>query len=120
MPSPRLSGCTKWSYGIGEMGVVAPVSVSAFFLLFFFTEVVGLSPGQAGSILLLGRLWDAINDPFVGYIADRTRTSWGSFRPYLVWMCVPFAITGIFIFDLTSRMVWYSASPRYLSSRVRP
>jgi len=90
----RLPSRTKWSYGIGEMGVVAPVSVSAFFLLFFFTEVVGLSPGQAGSILLMGRLWDAINDPLIGILSDATPNlpRWGRRYPWLIGATVPLGI----------------------------
>ena len=94
MQSPRLPNRTKWSYGIGEMGVVAPVSVAAFFLLFFFTEVVGLSPGQAGSILLLGRLWDAINDPLIGILSDATpnRPRWGRRYPWLIGAAIPLGL----------------------------
>ena len=76
------------------MGVVAPVSVAAFFLLFFFTEVVGLSPGQAGTILLLGRLWDAINDPLIGILSDKTPNfpRWGRRYPWLMGAALPLGL----------------------------
>ncbi len=92
--SPRLPSRTKWSYGIGEMSVVAPVSVAAFFLLFFFTEVVGLSPGQAGTILLLGRFWDAINDPLIGILSDKTPNfpRWGRRYPWLIGAAIPLGL----------------------------
>ncbi len=92
--SPRLPNRTKWSYGIGEMSVVAPVSVAAFFLLFFFTEVVGLSPGQAGTILLLGRFWDAINDPLIGILSDKTPNfpRWGRRYPWLIGAAIPLGL----------------------------
>ena len=90
----RISTRAQWSYGIGEMAVVAPVSVSVFFLLFFFTEVVGLSPGQAGSILLLGRLWDAVNDPLIGILSDATPAfpRWGRRYPWLLICAVPLGL----------------------------
>lgn len=90
----RLSARTHWFYGIGEMAVVAPVSVSVFFLLFFLTEVVGLSPGQAGIILLLGRLWDAINDPLIGLLSDATPDfhRWGRRYPWLLICAVPLGL----------------------------
>ena len=93
-PSPALSAQTQWAYGIGEMGVVAPVSVSIFFLLFFLTQVVGLSPGQAGGLLLLGRLWDAVNDPLVGVLSDVTPNfpRWGRRYPWIIGSAVPLAI----------------------------
>ena len=90
----QLPGTTQWAYGIGEMGVVAPVSVSIFFLLFFLTQVAGLSPGQAGAILLVGRLWDAINDPLVGILSDRTPNfpRWGRRYPWIIGSALPLAI----------------------------
>lgn len=92
--SPTLPAQTQWAYGIGEMGVVAPVSVSIFFLLFFLTQVVGLSPGQAGAILLVGRLWDAVNDPLVGVLSDVTPNfpRWGRRYPWMIGSAVPLAI----------------------------
>ena len=57
-------------------------------------------PGAAATMFLLSRIWDGINDPIMGMIADRTNTRWGKFRPYLLWLCVPFAVVGVFTFSV--------------------
>ena len=94
----RLSVSEKVGYGLGDTASNLYWKTFEFFLMYFYTDVFGISAKSAGAMMLVTRIWDAINDPFVGYIADRTKTSWGRFRPYLVWMCVPFAITGILTF----------------------
>ncbi|HEY9737065.1 MAG TPA: MFS transporter [Trichocoleus sp.] len=82
----------KLAYGMGELAGAVPVSLAAFFLLYFFTSVVGLSPALAGSILLLGRVWDAINDPIVGWLSDRTRSRLGRRYPWMVYGAIPLAL----------------------------
>ena len=94
----RLSWREKVGYGLGDTASNLFWKTFEFFLMYFYTDVFGIKAGAAGTMLLVTRIWDAINDPLVGYFADRTRTAWGSFRPYLIWMCVPFAITGILTF----------------------
>ena len=66
----------------------------------FFTQVMGLSPKAAGFLFLVGRFFDAFTDPAMGFIADRTKTKWGRFRPWLIWSALPFA--GIFWMTFTS------------------
>ena len=97
-PDQRLSIREKVGYGLGDTASNLFWKTFEFFLMYFYTDVFGIKAGAAGTMLLITRIWDAINDPLVGYFADRTRTAWGSFRPYLVWMCIPFAITGILTF----------------------
>ncbi len=84
---------TKVGYGVGEISKEIPGSILAFFLLFFFTDVVGLSPGLAGSVLLVGKLWDATNDPLVGWLSDRTQSRWGRRFPWMLWGAVPLGIS---------------------------
>ena len=97
-PDQRLSWREKVGYGLGDTASNLYWKTFEFFLMYFYTDVFGIKAGAAGTMLLVTRIWDAINDPLVGYFADRTRTAWGSFRPYLVWMCIPFAITGVLTF----------------------
>jgi GPH family glycoside/pentoside/hexuronide:cation symporter len=91
----RLTLKTKLSYGTGMLTASILGNIVIFFLLFFMTDVAGLNPALAGSVLLLGRLWDAINDPMVGWLSDRTRSPWGKRYPWMLAGVVPFA--GLFI-----------------------
>lgn len=89
---PPLSLPVRLSYGVGELAAAIPASLSAFFLLYFFTTVAGLSPALAGGILLIGRLWDSVNDPVIGWLSDRTRSPLGRRFPWMLAGVVPFAI----------------------------
>jgi len=91
---PRLSRWTKLLYGLGEFGPsVAGGTIIPFYFLFFLTDVAGVRPGVAGTLLLVARIWDAVNDPLVGAISDRTRMRLGRRRPYILAGAVPLAIT---------------------------
>ena len=68
------------------------------FLLYFYTDVYGIPAGVVGTMFLVTRIWDSVNDPIMGVICDRTRTKWGKFRPYLLWLAVPFGIIGVLTF----------------------
>jgi sugar (glycoside-pentoside-hexuronide) transporter len=91
----RLGKKEVFAYGIGNFGQNMIYNFMSSFLLFFYTDVFGIGAAAAGVILLVARLWDAINDPMMGMLADRTRTRWGKFRPYLAFtpiLFVPFAV----------------------------
>ena len=87
----------KLTYGIGELAAAVPVSLSAFFTLYFLTTIVGLSPALTGGILLFGRLWDAINDPLVGWLSDRTQSPLGRRFPWMLAGIWPLAICSILL-----------------------
>ncbi|MGI9519969.1 MAG: MFS transporter [Pirellulaceae bacterium] len=91
----RLTPGEKVGYGLGDTASNLYWKFFENFLPYFYTDVFGIKTQAVGVMLLLTRIWDAINDPFIGYLADRTNTRWGRFRPWLLWMAVPFAITGI-------------------------
>ncbi len=93
--SDKLSLSTKLAYGAGDLGTAITANILAVFLLIFFTNVAGLKPGIAGSILLIGKVWDAINDPLVGVLSDRTQSRWGRRFPWMIFGAIPF---GIFFF----------------------
>jgi GPH family glycoside/pentoside/hexuronide:cation symporter len=83
---------TKLAYGAGDMGPAITANILVFFLLPFFTNVAGLSPGLAGSILMIGKISDAINDPIIGILSDRTKTKWGRRLPWIVVGVIPFGL----------------------------
>lgn len=91
----KLNLKTKLAYGAGDLGPAITANIMAFFLLVFFTNIAGISPGLAGTILLIGKIWDAVNDPIVGVLSDRTVSRWGRRLPWLLYGAIPF---GIFYF----------------------
>jgi glycoside/pentoside/hexuronide:cation symporter, GPH family len=94
--SEKLNLSTKLAYGAGDLGPAITANIWTFFLLVFFTNVAGIPPGVAGSILMIGKIWDAVNDPFIGYLTDKTQSRrWGRRLPWLIYGAVPF---GFFFF----------------------
>lgn len=80
----------------------------SYFLPFFYSNVFGLSLADAGILMLVTRIWDAVSDPMMGILSDRTKTRWGKYRPYLLFFALPFAICGILLFTTpeTGKRVW--------------
>jgi GPH family glycoside/pentoside/hexuronide:cation symporter len=88
----RLPFYRKVLFGFGDSTFSLFFTVAAFFYLFFLTDVAGLSPALAGLVLFAAKAWDAVTDPMVGYLSDKTRTRWGRRRPYLIAGILPGAI----------------------------
>ena len=93
-----VSNETRAAYGIGDYAICLYWSGVGLYLLYFYTDVVGISPLLAGSIYAIGIAWDAITDPFMGYMAERTRTKMGSYRPYIFYGSIPLALSFVLLF----------------------
>lgn len=94
----RLGVGEKIGYGLGDTASnIFFFGVNAW-IFYYYTEICLIAPAVVGTLLLLPRLWDMVSDPLMGLIADRTRTRFGTYRPYLLWMAVPFGLAGYLTF----------------------
>ena len=94
----RLTLKTRIGYGIGDIAICLYWSGVGLYLLYFYTDVIGISGSLAGLIYFIGMAWDAATDPFMGYVAERTRTKWGVYRPYLLFGNIPLALSFVLLF----------------------
>ena len=94
----KLSIVEKVGFGLGDTASNILYQAWNFFLMIFYTDVFGIDAKVAAFMFLITRLWDMFNDPMMGMIADRTNTRWGKFRPYLLWMAVPFGVLSFAMF----------------------
>lgn len=81
----RLSKKSIFSYGLGDLASQLVWSFVGTYLTVYYMDVVGLAPLAVSTILMVAKIWDAVNDPMMGGIAERTRTKWGRFRPYILF-----------------------------------
>ncbi len=93
--SEKLNLSTKLAYGAGDLGSAITANILVFYLSFFLTDVAGMGAALAGSVRMVSGIWDAINDPIVGVLSDRTRSRWGRRYPWMIFGAVPL---GIFFF----------------------
>ena len=101
----------KIGYGLGDAASSIFWKLFGMYLLFFYTDVFGMPAAAVGTMFLITRIWDSLVDPVVGILADRTRTRWGRFRPFILWFAVPFGVLGILTFTtpdfgMTGKIVW--------------
>lgn len=94
----KISIKEKLGFGLGDTASNLVWQVLMIFQLYFYTDIFGISPAVAGTMFLITKIWDSINDPIMGIIADRTNTKWGKFRPFLLWLALPFALAGVLTF----------------------
>lgn len=95
----KLSLKEKIGYGVGDTASHFVWDMVGFWILIFYTDTFGISAAAAGTIMLIARFWDMISDPIMGVLADRTNTRWGKFRPYLLWMALPYAVLAVMTFS---------------------
>ena len=98
MTSFKLSIKEKIGYSLGDTASHFVWDMVGFWLLFFYTDVYGISAAAAGTIMLVARFWDMAIDPVIGVVSDRTNTRWGKFRPYILFGAIPYAILAILTF----------------------
>lgn len=91
--SEKLYLTTKIAFGAGDMASALSANLLVFFLLPFLTNVAGLSASLAGSVLMIGKISDAINDPIIGVLSDRTSTKWGRRMPWIILGTIPFGLS---------------------------
>lgn len=96
----RLGHVEKVGYALGDLACNLIFTTVSMFLMYFYTDVYGLTPIAVSILFLIARVWDGINDPIMGVIVDRTNTKYGKFRPYFLYGAIPFAIVAILCFTV--------------------
>jgi len=99
------------SYGLGDTASNLTFQMVSMYLMFFYTDVFGISAAAVATLFLVSRIWDAVNDPLMGAIVDRTDTKWGKCRPWFLWMAIPYAIIAILTFTVpdlspSGKLIW--------------
>lgn len=107
-----LSIKTKLGYGLGDFGANMVFQSVVLFLMFYLTDVFLITASAAGTIFLIAKIWDAVSDPMMGYISDKTKSRWGQKRPYLLFGAVPLGICMALLFYTPSisseAKIWYA------------
>jgi len=88
----------KFGYGLGDMASNIVYQAVINVLMYFYTDVYGIEAAAAGTLMIVVRFFDAITDPIMGAVADRTRTRWGRYRPWMLWIAVPYGILAVTAF----------------------
>ncbi len=109
--SEKLSIKEKVGYALGDTAANLIFQTMVMFQLVFYTDTFGISAITAGTILVVVRVFDAIFDPIMGIIADKTNTRWGKFRPWIIWTAIPFGVMGLLTFvtpdlSMTGKIVY--------------
>ena len=101
MSNTKLSVWTKLKDGVGDFGMAVVTAMLQFSMLYYYTNVVGVNAGLAGTAILVGKItWDLVNDVLFGYLEDKTKSRWGKRRPYLIFGALPFALSFWLVFSI--------------------
>jgi glycoside/pentoside/hexuronide:cation symporter, GPH family len=111
MTTLKVSLKEKIGYGLGDAASSMFWKIFTVYLAIFYTDVFDIPAAAVGTMFLVPRIWDTANDPLMGILGDRTKTRWGKFRPYLLWVAFPFAIIGALLFttpnlDLNGKIIY--------------
>ena len=111
----KLSLTEKVGYSLGDAAANFVFMTMILFQLNFYTDTLGITAAAAGTMLLVGRLWDAFFDPMMGVLADRTNTRWGKFRPWVLWTAIPWGVVMVCAytvpnFSTTGKLLWAGAT----------
>ncbi|MCW8850159.1 MAG: MFS transporter, partial [Melioribacteraceae bacterium] len=94
----KLSVKEKVGYGLGDFAANIVFQTVMIFLMYYYTDIFGIPVAAVGTLFLLSRIWDAVNDPLMGAVADRTKSKYGRFRPWIKWTAFPFGIFAVLMF----------------------
>ena len=117
----KLTFREKLGYGLGDTACHFAWDMAGMFLFFYYTDVYGISAAVAGTIMLVARVWDAISDPLIGVISDRTQTRYGKFRPYMLWFAIPMGASLVLLFttpdfEQSGKIIYAAAMYLFLST----
>lgn len=107
----RVRVSEKIGYGLGDTASNIVFQMVMMFMPFFYTDIFGISAAAMGTLFLVVRVFDAVTDPLMGALCDRTQTRWGKFRPYLLALAVPYAVLAVLAFttpdtDAGGKLIW--------------
>jgi sugar (glycoside-pentoside-hexuronide) transporter len=115
MATGRLTAAERLGYGVGDLGINLYFISAMTYLLYFYTDVMGISAAAAGGVFLVARVIDAVTDPLMGFVAERTRSRWGRLRPWILLGAVPLGVVAVLTFHVpdlgaTGKLVWAYAT----------
>jgi GPH family glycoside/pentoside/hexuronide:cation symporter len=94
----KLSVREKVGYGLGDFAANIVFQTVMIFLMYYYTDIFGIPVAAVGTLFLLSRIWDAVNDPLMGAVSDRTKSKHGRFRPWIKWTALPFGVLAVLMF----------------------
>lgn len=105
----KIRWSTRFAYGCGDTACNVVFGMISTLLTLFYTDYVGVNAATIGIVMLLSRMFDGVSDAIMGLIVERTNSKWGKSRPWILWMCVPFAISAVLLFAVPHSTVTVQA-----------